>query len=35
MGDKENAKAKFMEALALLPEDHPVAINIRERLEEL
>ena len=35
MGDKENAKAKFMEALALLPEDHPDAIDIREWLEEL
>ena len=34
-GDKEIAKAKFEEALRLLPEDHPEAIDTRRRLEEL
>ena len=35
MGDKENAKAALMEALTLLPEDHPDAIDARKQLEEL
>lgn len=35
MGDKETAKEKFEEAMRLLPEDHPEAIDAKRRLEEL
>ena len=35
MGDKKTAKEKFEEALKLLPEDHPEAIDSRERFNYL
>lgn len=35
IGEKETAKEKFEEALKLLPEDHPEAIDSKERLKEL
>ncbi|MDE7349762.1 MAG: tetratricopeptide repeat protein, partial [Muribaculaceae bacterium] len=35
MGDAETAKAKFEEAISLLPEDHPEAIDSRQRLQKL
>ena len=34
-GDKEKAKEKFEEAIALLPEDYPFAIDAKGQLEEL
>ena len=33
--DKETAKAKFEEAISLLPEDHLEALDSKKRLEDL
>ena len=35
MGEIETARAKFQEALALLPEDHPEAVDSRKRLNDI
>jgi hypothetical protein len=35
MGEKEKARAQFQALINLLPDDHPEAIDSRERLENL
>ena len=35
MGEDETAKAKFLEAITLLPKDHPEAIDSQKRLDDI
>lgn len=35
IGNNEEAKLKFKEALSLLPEEHPDALDSKERLKQL